>query len=323
MRTIKVVLCLLLAVGVSSLGFQPREWQFVEKAGTVWVKRGSVVNGADFQDFQADNPPVSGACEKGVPKVEYSQTERFSLGEEREDLMYRLYSRVGKWSVRTLHIWGYDDIEIDDCKFVIGFGTAFIVALVGDKLVWLTVEHNVKTRKYWERTVATQWFVREDNKWHELLLLGCKEGKYCVLISSALPLLPINLFDDDYITNEVRVLERTYLYGCTVVSQRIRFLVHYRLHFFCLGNEGYVISPHSIPFSRGGDLIISNPATGGFSGSPVLVWRDGWKLVGTVNSGVEGVFTAAQFIDEGIIKEIKAWFDEARDIFETKEEDRK
>jgi hypothetical protein len=316
MKTAISVLSLLLLVGLVSLGYQPREWQMVGRIGTLWLQRGEIVN--TIGSFgNNDNPPVYGACEDGVPKLEYSLQKKFSLGEEREDPMYRLYSRVGFWSVRPLHIWGYDNIEADDCKFVLGWGTAFVIALVKDKLIWATVEHNVNTRDYFNRTVATNWFIREGNNWIELLPIGCKKGKYCLLMSNnTIPLLPINLFDDDYITNRLEVLETTYLYGCTITSERIRFLVHYRLHFFCLGNQGYVASFYTIPYKIGGDVLVSNPATAGFSGSPVLVWRDRWELVGVVNSGVEGVFTAVQFIDEDIIRKVKEWLDGTKDIFD-------
>jgi hypothetical protein len=295
--------CLLLVVAVPSFGLLSREWRFIERDGTVWLQRGVAV----FDEFQkGDNPPVASMCQD-VPRLDYSLASDIPLKED-ESVLNKLYTRIGRWSVRTLHIWGYDNIETDDCKFILGWGTAFVIGLYGDKLIWATVEHNVDTRKYWDKTVATQWFIRDDEGgWRELFLVGCSKDRFCILLSNNLPLLPINLFDDDYITNDIKVLDKTYVYGCSLVPERIKYLVHYKLHFFCLGNEGYVNSPHSIKYRGGGDFLVSNSAMPGFSGSPVLMYQDRWLLLGVVNAGVEGVFTAVHFLDPKILQKVKDW----------------
>lgn len=319
MKTISVAVSLVLFLALTGGATMPvRDWQFTNELGTIWLKKPQDIPLVNSRLDNDDAPPLANICETGVPRLEYDEDKSISEGEE-GSAMYSLIYRIGGWSVRPLHIWGYEDYETDTCKFVIGWGTAFVIALADNKLIWATVDHNVQTRNYWERTIATNWFIRLDKGvWLELLPLGCKEvegvnhrkyGKYCLLISANVSLLPINLFNDDYITNQVKVLEQTYLYGCSVVPERIVYLLHYKLHHFCLGSYGYVNSPFRLQFKVGGDVLVSNPAMPGFSGSPLLVYREEeWLLVGVVNSGVEGVFTAVQFIDEGIIPKVKEWF---------------
>lgn len=324
MKVISIATIAALLLPLAGNVIMPDDWDFIGRRGTVWVKKPAEIPLVDKTEGNSDVPSLSGICQEKVPRLEYLEAKSIPEGEKVYP-MYSLIYRIGKWSVRPLHIWGYEDVWHDECKFILGWGTAFVLALIEDKIIWVTVDHNVQTDNYWERTVATNWFVRtDDGQWQELLPIGCKEmvgayhqkyGKYCLLISASMPLMPVR-FDDDYIVNDIKALENTYLYGCSVMPERVVRWQYYRIHHFCLGNWGYVNSPFSLPLKIGGDILVSNPAMPGFSGSPLLVYREEeWLLVGVVNSGLEGVFTAVQFLDEGIIPKIKEWFKSKEQIW--------
>ncbi len=291
-------------------------WQFSEMLGSVWMQRTT----------EPGVPVSSGELCADTPRIDFVTTQLAtqdgpSGGSDELDTMELLF-RLGKWSVRPLHVWGvYAEIG---CKEPLGWGTAFLVGLYKRHYIWITVEHNVLTQKYFSSSfghvVATNWFIQdEDGAFKELFLVGCKDGKFCVLQSSYIHgTLPISL-DTDYISNDIQQLERTYVYGCSVISEAVRRYVHYRLHHFCLGTDGYVNSPNALNTLVGGDVLVSNPTMPGFSGAPLLTWREDehgrFILVGTVNSGVEGVVTAANFVSEDAIVRVQEWLSAGERLF--------
>ncbi len=300
------------ASGTSALR-DAQSWEFTEMLGSVWlVRQGNTVPIPD-QEICND-----------VPRLDYEQETFLPIPDpdpEADEPIKALHEvvRKGAWSIRPIHIWGvYSDVG---CKEPLGWGTAFLIGLYKGTYIWATVEHNVKTAKYFSgifgRAVATNWFVRDDEgNMRELFPIGCKDGKYCLLMSSFIwQTSPISL-DDDIVTNDVNVLEMTYLYGCSLTSEAVKRYEHYRLRFFCLVNAGYVNSREKLDYLAGGDVFISNPAMPGFSGSPVFVFREGRLLVvGTVNAGVSGVFTAVNLLDEDVVRKVKEWLAQGERLF--------
>jgi hypothetical protein len=294
-----------LVLGTAKFGAQ---YDFVEKDGTVWLERQSVL---------FDTPPVGDTCDD-TPRIDHIQATKLDLDEDKDNVMIELF-RKGQWAVRPLHVWGiYTEIG---CKEPIGWGTAFLIGYYKNTSIWLTVEHNVDTAKYFQsifgRVVATDWFIQDNaGSFRELRPIGCKPGKFCVLISGYISgTSPLGL-DDDIISNDIKVLTETYLYGCSVQAETVKRYEHYRLYHFCLGNAGYVNSRESIPIRVGGDFLVSNPAMPGFSGTPVLIHKDDrFLIVGTVNAGVEGVFTAVNFVAEDTLRKVKDWLKVGEKLF--------
>jgi hypothetical protein len=286
-------------------------WEFRDRLGTIWLQR-----------LQA--PPLAGdeLCED-VPRIDYERVSWLPLPEgqtsSEEAMPLEELFRVGERSVRPLHIWGvYTDIG---CKEPLGWGTAALVGIYKGAYIWQTVEHNVKTSKYFSgifgREVATNWFVQDaDGNFRELFLVGCKDDKFCILVSSYISgAFPFTL-ETDRITNDVQLFEKTYLYGCSLTAKAVRRYEHYKVMFFCLGNVGQVHSRDRIEALDGGDVLVSNPAMPGFSGSPVFVFRDGKPhLVGTVNAGVEGVFTAVNFVAPDAVEKVQAWLAQGESLW--------
>ncbi len=220
-----------------------------------------------------------------------------------------------------MHVWGYYDLEHYNCKDPLGWGTVFVIGIYKELSIWLTVEHNVETKKYFGyQQVATNWFIKDtQGNWRELIKIGCYQDRYCLLISTwagSLPLLGLD--NQDQITNEVRVFEDFYSYGCTVLAERVIRYAHYKLHFLCFGDEGRVISEYSINSILGGDVLVSNRAMPGFSGSPGMVIKNGQiYLVGIVNSGIEGIFTAIRFVKPGLVDSVIQWLKSSEKLDET------
>lgn len=156
--------------------------------------------------------------------------------------------------------------------------------------------------------MATEWLIQDESgAFHNLHPVGCREGKFCVLVSSYIWMTSPLSLDDDYITNDVRLLDEAYIYGCSLVGERVK-PGHYKLHFVCMLTQGIFHSPSAIGALVGGDVLVSAPAMPGFSGAPLLTYRDGrLMVVGTVNSGVEGVFTAANFVAPEAIGVTQEW----------------
>jgi hypothetical protein len=310
---------ILLALFICSLGsiafamVPATRWELTERLGSVWLMR------------QGGPVPI-GETElcQDIPRLDYVQETALPIPERdpqadavTQGLQETL--RKGAWSVRPIHIWGiWSDIG---CKEPLGWGTAFLIGLYKSTYIWATVEHNVKTSKYFEsifgREIATNWFIRDDaGNFKELFLVGCKAGKYCILTSSYISQTsPISL-DDDVITNSFEALEMTYVYGCSLVGETIKRYEHYKIRFFCLANAGYINSREKLDYLAGGDVLVSNPAMPGFSGAPVFAFRDGRLLVlGTVNAGVSGVFTAVNLLNEDTVSKVKAWLAEGESLF--------
>lgn len=307
------------ALGMLGLVFALGAWSYVpqapfafsEQLGTVWLFR-----------TEGQIPPIADQerC-NDTPRIDYVTTQFAELPEAQTGptKLQQVFER-GQWAVRPLHIWGiYTEIG---CKEPLGWGTAILVGLHKSTYIWITVEHNVKTAKYFGSSifghvVATNWYIQDqDGNFHELFLVGCKEPSFCVLVSSAFGnAFPLSL-EEDFITNDVRPFDTTYVYGCSVVPEAVRKYQHYRLHHFCIGNEGFVNSLHSIGTLVGGEILISNPAMPGMSGSPVFAFTDDkLLLVGVVNAGVSGVFTAARLIAPDAITKTKEWLQAGENLF--------
>lgn len=311
---------LVLSVGATPYrGYDHAGWEFVERLGTVWLQRGDPI------------PLAEGELCDDIPQLEYITSEAVDLPQpqtgssEVEQGLYETFLK-GKWSVRVLHIWGvYSDIG---CKEPLGWGTAFLIDQFLDTSIWVTVEHNVLTGKYFQtifgREIATNWYIKdEDGHFRELFPVGCKDGKYCVLLSRYVHgTSPIALGEgEERIINDVHVLEPVYLYGCSLIVEAVQRYEHYKLMFFCLGASGIVNSRNSLDTLAGGDLLVSAPAMPGFSGSPLFVYREGklW-VVGTVNSGVEGVFTAVNLVRPGTVSKTVEWLRRGKSLYNNEEE---
>lgn len=309
---IACVLCVF-GIGVSASLVPPHTFAFTEQLGTVWL----------FRDGEQVPPLTDQERCDDTPRIDYVTTQFAALPEAQtgsaEMQQLQQVFEKGRWAVRPLHIWGiYTEIG---CKEPLGWGTITLAGMYKSLYIWVTIEHNVLTSKYFSgvfgRVVATNWYVQDqDGNFHELFLVGCEEPSACVLISSAFgDTFPVSL-EEDYITNDVSPLDTTYVYGCSVVGETVKRYVHYRLHHFCIGNVGFVNSAQRIDTLVGGDALISNPAMPGMSGSPVFTYRDGrLMLVGAVNSGIEGVFTAIRFIRPDAVQKVKGWLRDGEGLF--------
>ena len=302
-----ILFAIVVAAYVGSASQFLSRWEFVENLSLVRLERLS-------------QPPLSSdnIC-RDLPRIDYVREPKLELPEENDKSPLAEVIREGYWAVRPIHVWGvYSEIG---CKEPLGWGTAFLLGMYKDKMLWVTVEHNIVTSKYFQsafgRVIATNWFVQDDDgTFKELFPIACKDGKFCVLISSYVAgTFPISL-DDDIVKTDAKILEKTYLFGCSLVPETIRRYRHYRVWFFCLANEGYVNSREAIDTLIGGDVLISNPAMPGFSGSPVFIVRDDTlKVLGTVNAGVEGVFTAINLLEEDTVSKVIDWLRRGEDLW--------
>lgn len=296
---------------------------FEERLGSVWLVRQR--EGAISQT-QYPNVPLSPQemCDD-IPRLDYIHTRPFDLPADAQtsssefDTALQTVLRKGSYAVRPLHIWGvYSDIG---CKEPLGWGTAFLIGYFKNTSIWATVEHNVITAKYFDsifgREIATNWFIQDDNgTFRELSLVGCREDKFCILTSSYIWMTSPLTLDDDSITNEIRLGEDAFIYGCSVVGERVKRYIHYKVHFFCIATTGKFTSRYALDTIVGGDVLVTAAAMPGFSGSPLLVMRDGTLfIVGTVNAGVEGVFTAVNFLLPQTISKTKEYLALGRELY--------
>lgn len=324
----RLVVCLLFVFGLLALGLGGASAGLLHRASFELVNDDGVVR---FQRTSWDGAaqPIGDKC-PDMPEVVYRNDflvdpfdeSSWAISTE-EGLGLALWR--GLWSVRPIHIWGvWSDLG---CKELMGWGTAWQAGYYQNAYIWVTVGHVAKTNEVslFGRQIFTDFFILDDEgNYRELRLVGCKpvaknrvpglrglveEYSFCVFVSGAVSgTIPIAL-DDGYIDPAVRLGERVYTYGCVPAAREIEPHAVYEVSFVCAAGEGIINSAYTLPqISGGGDFASTLLASGGMSGSPIIVFRDGaMRVVGVINGGVRGHFTTGYFVDADALEKAKEW----------------
>lgn len=289
---------------------------------SVWVirERGMLVV-LERMSPPTSRPAVTDVC-ADMPKLSY--VVEWALDWKDSELwvdMDSAYSKVmwrGLWGVRPVEVWGaWSNVG---CKELMGWGTVWLAGVHRSVSIWVTVYHVAVSsgESAWGRQVFTDWYVMDDGGPRERLhLVGCKDERFCVFVSSYVPgTVPISL-DDGWLQPYLKLGESVYIYGCVPVARAIRRWVEYEVSFACMVSEGRMSSPYGLSrFEGGGEFIVSALATPGISGAPVMVVRDGSvAVVGVVNGGIRGFLTTGYWVSEDLVDRVTSWIDEGRDLF--------
>lgn len=324
----RLAVCLLLVFGLLSVGFggaragllHRASFELVNDDGVIWFQRMSWDRAAQ---------PVGDQC-PDMPKMVYRNDflvdpfDENSWAISTDEGLGQVWWR-GLWSVRPIHMWGvWSEIG---CKELMGWGTTWQAGYYQNAYIWVTVGHVVKPNEVspFGRQILTDFFILDDEGNHrELRLVGCKpvaknrvpgirglvdEYSFCVFVSGAVSgAIPIVL-DSDYIDPSVRLGERVYTYGCVPAAREIEPHAVYEVSFMCVVGEGIINGANTVPQVRGGgDFASTLLASGGMSGSPIIVFRDGaMRVVGVINGGVRGHFSMGYFLDADLLEKAKEW----------------
>lgn len=182
-------------------------------------------------------------------------------------------------------------------------------------ILWLTVDHMVNTFKYFDVAV-NRWEIKGE----AFLPLGCRENRYCVGITPAIDgVRPLGDFTKLTIGDMPKVGDRVLGYGCSTFDWQERRSDGFHLDYadYCQPTTGVLLMSSNLESLKliGGDLCTNQPATGGYSGSGTFFYskgspQDSIAVLGTLNSGAQGMLTCLWRPSPTLIEDAKKLFDQ-------------